>query len=101
MLLTLTKTTAKMAMAMARTTSSRKMMKMSHSKAWYLLLTCSTPTPIEIMCVVWLILFEHGKLTDESMQARLFQESDYLIMKASKHIKADEQIFNDYGPLPR
>lgn len=33
--------------------------------------------------------------------ARLFQEDDYLIMKATKPIKAGEQIFNDYGPLPR
>ncbi|KIW72971.1 hypothetical protein PV04_01127 [Phialophora macrospora] len=33
--------------------------------------------------------------------ARLFQETDYLIMKSTKPIKAGEQIFNDYGPLPR
>ncbi|OAP59529.1 hypothetical protein AYL99_06827 [Fonsecaea erecta] len=33
--------------------------------------------------------------------ARLFQETDYLIMRSTKHIKASEQIFNDYGPLPR
>ncbi|KIX97008.1 uncharacterized protein Z520_07122 [Fonsecaea multimorphosa CBS 102226] len=33
--------------------------------------------------------------------ARLFQESDYLIMRSTKQIKAGEQIFNDYGPLPR
>jgi N-lysine methyltransferase SETD6 len=33
--------------------------------------------------------------------ARLFQEEDYLIMKATKPIQAGEQIFNDYGPLPR
>jgi N-lysine methyltransferase SETD6 len=36
-----------------------------------------------------------------SLQARLFQESDYLIMKSTKPIAAGEQIFNDYGPLPR
>ncbi len=35
------------------------------------------------------------------MQARLFQEDDFLIMKATKSIKAGEEIFNDYGPLPR
>lgn len=40
-------------------------------------------------------------LTDLPSQARLFQESDYLIMKATKFIQAGEQIFNDYGPLPR
>ncbi|EXJ85400.1 hypothetical protein A1O1_05764 [Capronia coronata CBS 617.96] len=33
--------------------------------------------------------------------ARLFQETDYLVMKATKPISAGEQIFNDYGPLPR
>ena len=33
--------------------------------------------------------------------ARLFQEDDYLIMKATTLIKAGEEIFNDYGPLPR
>ncbi|KIV89256.1 hypothetical protein PV10_08835 [Exophiala mesophila] len=33
--------------------------------------------------------------------ARLFQESDFLIMKSTKPIKAGDQIFNDYGPLPR
>ncbi|KIV80513.1 hypothetical protein PV11_08008 [Exophiala sideris] len=33
--------------------------------------------------------------------ARLFQEENYLIMKATKPIAAGEQIFNDYGPLPR
>ena len=33
--------------------------------------------------------------------ARLFQEDDYLIMKAIKPIKAGEECFNDYGPLPR
>ncbi|OCT54049.1 Ribosomal N-lysine methyltransferase 4 [Cladophialophora carrionii] len=33
--------------------------------------------------------------------ARLFQESDYLIMKSTKPIEAGQQIFNDYGPLPR
>jgi N-lysine methyltransferase SETD6 len=32
--------------------------------------------------------------------ARLFQEDDYLIMKATKFIQAGQQIFNDYGPLP-
>ncbi|KAF2181648.1 SET domain-containing protein [Zopfia rhizophila CBS 207.26] len=33
--------------------------------------------------------------------ARLFYEEDSLSMKALKHIKAGEEIFNDYGPLPR
>src|SRR5690349_9980023 len=36
-----------------------------------------------------------------SIQARLFQESDYLIMKSTRPIATAEQIFNDYGPLPR
>ena len=34
-------------------------------------------------------------------QARLFYEEDSLSMKALKPIKAGEEIFNDYGPLPR
>lgn len=33
--------------------------------------------------------------------ARLFYEDQYLEMKALKPIKAGEEIFNDYGPLPR
>ena len=33
--------------------------------------------------------------------ARLFQEDDMLIMKSIKPINKGEQIFNDYGPLPR
>jgi N-lysine methyltransferase SETD6 len=33
--------------------------------------------------------------------ARLFHENDFLIMKANKDIKAGDEIFNDYGPLPR
>ncbi len=33
--------------------------------------------------------------------ARLFHEDDFLIMKATKDINAGEEIFNDYGPLPR
>jgi SET domain-containing protein 6 len=33
--------------------------------------------------------------------ARLFYEADYLSMKAIKPIGAREEIFNDYGPLPR
>lgn len=33
--------------------------------------------------------------------ARLFYESDVLTMKALKPIVAGEEIFNDYGPLPR
>lgn len=33
--------------------------------------------------------------------ARLFYEQKYLEMKALKPIKAGEEIFNDYGPLPR
>lgn len=33
--------------------------------------------------------------------ARVFQEDDYLVMKTIKPVKAGEQLFNDYGPLPR
>jgi SET domain-containing protein 6 len=33
--------------------------------------------------------------------ARLFYEDKHLDMKALKPIKAGEEIFNDYGPLPR
>ena len=33
--------------------------------------------------------------------ARLFNEGDILVMRATKDIKAGDQIFNDYGPLPR
>lgn len=33
--------------------------------------------------------------------ARLFYENKFLDMKALKPIKAGEEIFNDYGPLPR
>lgn len=33
--------------------------------------------------------------------ARLFHEENFLIMKATKDIKAGEEVFNDYGPLPR
>lgn len=33
--------------------------------------------------------------------ARLFYEQGHLEMKALKSIKAGEEIFNDYGPLPR
>lgn len=33
--------------------------------------------------------------------ARLFHENEFLIMKAIKDIKAGDEIFNDYGPLPR
>ncbi|KIW03364.1 uncharacterized protein PV09_05572 [Verruconis gallopava] len=33
--------------------------------------------------------------------ARLFYESDALVMKAIKPIASGEEIFNDYGPLPR
>jgi SET domain-containing protein 6 len=33
--------------------------------------------------------------------ARLFYEDHYLDMKALKPIRAGEEIFNDYGPLPR
>lgn len=33
--------------------------------------------------------------------ARLFHEDDFLIMKATKVIGAEEEVFNDYGPLPR
>lgn len=33
--------------------------------------------------------------------ARLFQEDDSLVMKAIKPIRVGEEIFNDYGELPR
>ena len=33
--------------------------------------------------------------------ARLFYEDRYLDMKALKQIRAGEEVFNDYGPLPR
>ena len=33
--------------------------------------------------------------------AKIFQEDDILIMRSIKHISKGEQIFNDYGPLPR
>ncbi|KAH8733116.1 hypothetical protein GQ44DRAFT_601487 [Phaeosphaeriaceae sp. PMI808] len=33
--------------------------------------------------------------------ARLFYEDHHLVMKAMKPIQAREEIFNDYGPLPR
>jgi SET domain-containing protein 6 len=33
--------------------------------------------------------------------ARLFYEAEHLSMKAIKSIRAGEEIFNDYGPLPR
>ena len=39
--------------------------------------------------------------SDTFSQARLFQEDDYLIMRATKPIMPAEEIFNDYGPLPR
>lgn len=35
------------------------------------------------------------------MQARLFQEDGFLVMKATRPIKSGEEVFNDYGPLPR
>lgn len=34
-------------------------------------------------------------------QARLFQEEESLVMKAIKPIRAGEEIFNDYGEIPR
>ncbi|KAF2868347.1 hypothetical protein BDV95DRAFT_500806 [Massariosphaeria phaeospora] len=37
----------------------------------------------------------------ERNNARLFYEEDCLSMKAIKPIQAGEEIFNDYGPLPR
>ena len=33
--------------------------------------------------------------------AKLFYEDDKVVMKSIKPIKAGEEIFNDYGPLPR
>lgn len=35
------------------------------------------------------------------LQARLFSEADNLVMKTTRAIKKGEQIFNDYGALPR
>lgn len=40
-------------------------------------------------------------LTNASIQARLFQEEEILVMKAIKPIGAGEEIFNDYGEIPR
>jgi len=34
-------------------------------------------------------------------QARLFYEENFLSMKALTTIRPGEEIFNDYGPLPR
>lgn len=33
--------------------------------------------------------------------ARLFYEEDTVVMRAIKPVKAGEELFNDYGPLPR
>lgn len=38
---------------------------------------------------------------EECTNARLYYEQDSVVMKALKPIKAGDQIFNDYGPLPR
>lgn len=35
------------------------------------------------------------------LQARLFQEEGFLVMKAIKPIHQGEEIFNDYGQIPR
>ncbi|KIW90359.1 uncharacterized protein Z519_09004 [Cladophialophora bantiana CBS 173.52] len=53
-----------------------------------------------VRCLLFIRL-HYGKLTWVFIQARLFQENDYLIMRSTKQIRAGEQIFNDYGPLPR
>jgi SET domain-containing protein 6 len=49
-------------------------------------------------------LFFHS-VPDQDMlitiQARLFQEDEFFIMKSIKPIAAGEEIFNDYGELPR
>ncbi|KAF1850837.1 SET domain-containing protein [Cucurbitaria berberidis CBS 394.84] len=37
----------------------------------------------------------------DQCNARLFYQDRYLDMKALKPIKAGEEVFNDYGPLPR
>jgi hypothetical protein len=37
----------------------------------------------------------------DDIQARLFHEEEFLIMKATRPIRAGDEIFNDYGPLPR
>lgn len=55
----------------------------------------------EITYVVPALIRDKSHEADFYAQARLFQESDYLIMKATKPIAAGGQIFNDYGPLPR
>jgi SET domain-containing protein 6 len=31
----------------------------------------------------------------------LFHEEEFLLMKATRAINAGDEIFNDYGPLPR
>lgn len=36
-----------------------------------------------------------------SFQARLFQEDGYFVMKSIMPIAAGEEVFNDYGDLPR
>ena len=37
----------------------------------------------------------------DGIQARLFHEEEFLIMKATRRIRAGDEIFNDYGQLPR
>nr|POE78490.1 ribosomal lysine n-methyltransferase 4 [Quercus suber] len=37
----------------------------------------------------------------ERNNAKLFYENDAVIMRATQSIEAGEEIFNDYGPLPR
>jgi hypothetical protein len=45
----------------------------------------------------------HGldQICINSAQARLYHEGDFLIMKATRSIRGGDEIFNDYGPLPR
>ena len=31
----------------------------------------------------------------------MYHEGDFLVMKATRSIRSGDEIFNDYGPLPR
>lgn len=57
------------------------------------------------MCVPFpahsLLVFHISAQCLQFLQARLFQEDDSLVMKAIKPIRVGEEIFNDYGELPR
>jgi SET domain-containing protein 6 len=47
------------------------------------------------------VLFATLLILINSTQARLFQEEECLVMKAIKPIQEGEEIFNDYGEIPR